>query len=122
MWIPNCIFLQVREILDAMQTDSNLKLEKLLVDGGMTKNDLLMQIQADFLGNCFEKLDHSDNEISVFTWAQQSYILKNRIIKFLCSAFNIAFRILIFSKLSRLMLLSSNQSKNQKTKFDRIDS
>ncbi len=41
---------QVREILDAMQTDSNLKLEKLLVDGGMTKNDLLMQIQSDFLG------------------------------------------------------------------------
>ena len=33
-----------------MQTDSNLKLEKLLVDGGMTKNDLLMQIQSDFLG------------------------------------------------------------------------
>ena len=33
-----------------MQTDSNLQLEKLLVDGGMTKNDLLMQIQADFLG------------------------------------------------------------------------
>ena len=39
-----------------MQTDSNLKLEKLLVDGGMTKNDLLMQIQADFLGNLFEKI------------------------------------------------------------------
>ncbi len=36
-----------------MQTDSNLKLEKLLVDGGMTKNDLLMQIQADFLGMYF---------------------------------------------------------------------
>jgi len=34
----------------AMQLDSQIVLRKLMVDGGMTKNNLLMQIQADLLG------------------------------------------------------------------------
>ncbi len=33
-----------------MNVDSGLKLQKLLVDGGMAKNNLMMQIQADLLG------------------------------------------------------------------------
>ncbi len=41
---------QTREILDAMNEDSKLKLKKLLVDGGMAKNNLMMQIQSDLLG------------------------------------------------------------------------
>jgi glycerol kinase len=41
---------QVREVVDAMQTDSSVDLTTLKVDGGMTANDLLMQMQADLLG------------------------------------------------------------------------
>ena len=33
-----------------MEKDSSQRLKALLVDGGMTKNDLLMQIQANFNG------------------------------------------------------------------------
>ena len=45
------VAFQVYEILLAMEKDSGHRLKALLVDGGMTKNDLLMQIQADFNGN-----------------------------------------------------------------------
>lgn len=41
---------QVREIVDAMQSDSGIVLENLRVDGGMVVNHLLMQFQADILG------------------------------------------------------------------------
>lgn len=44
------VAFQVLEILKGMQKDSGYQLKALLVDGGMTKNDLLMRIQADFLG------------------------------------------------------------------------
>lgn len=37
------------QILDAMNQDSGIRLTKLQVDGGMTANNLLMQIQADLL-------------------------------------------------------------------------
>ena len=45
------VALQTLEILNAMELDSKLAVNTLLVDGGMTNNDLLMQTQADFLGN-----------------------------------------------------------------------
>jgi glycerol kinase len=41
---------QTREILDAMDEDSGVNLKTLKVDGGMVKNELLMQFQADVLG------------------------------------------------------------------------
>ena len=41
---------QTREVLDAMEADSGVKLTELKVDGGMTANDTLMQFQADQLG------------------------------------------------------------------------
>lgn len=41
---------QSREVADAMQEDSGVPLEELKVDGGMTVNDTLMQMQADVLG------------------------------------------------------------------------
>ena len=41
---------QTREVVDAMGADSGVALKTLKVDGGMTANDLLMQIQADVLG------------------------------------------------------------------------
>jgi glycerol kinase len=40
---------QTREVLDAMERDSGVKLTALKVDGGMVFNDLLMQFQADIL-------------------------------------------------------------------------
>jgi glycerol kinase len=39
-----------RELVDAMVADAGVELPALRVDGGMTANDLLMQIQADVLG------------------------------------------------------------------------
>jgi glycerol kinase len=41
---------QVREVLDAMEQDSGVRLTSLKVDGGMVSNSLLMQFQADLLG------------------------------------------------------------------------
>jgi len=41
---------QSREVVEAMDADSGVKLESLKVDGGMVVNDLLMQFQADLLG------------------------------------------------------------------------
>jgi len=41
---------QTREVLDAMEADSGVRLTELKVDGGMTANELLMQFQADQLG------------------------------------------------------------------------
>jgi glycerol kinase len=40
---------QTREVLDAMEADSGVKLKELKVDGGMVYNELLMQFQADCL-------------------------------------------------------------------------
>ncbi|MFF8930543.1 FGGY family carbohydrate kinase [Streptomyces longwoodensis] len=42
--------LVTREVVDAMQQDSGVRITTLKVDGGMTRNDLLMQHQADVLG------------------------------------------------------------------------
>lgn len=44
------IALQVAELVDAMQNDTKLRLEELYVDGGGSVNNLLMQMQADYLG------------------------------------------------------------------------
>ncbi|XP_059167267.1 glycerol kinase-like [Physella acuta] len=44
------VCFQTRELLDAMNTDSGLELSSVKVDGGMTANSLLMQIQADLIG------------------------------------------------------------------------
>ncbi len=41
---------QTREVLDAMEADSGVRLTALKVDGGMVHNNLLMQFQADILG------------------------------------------------------------------------
>ncbi|XP_061547416.1 glycerol kinase-like isoform X2 [Phycodurus eques] len=44
------VCFQTREIVDAMNKDSGVPLVRLQVDGGMTANRLLMQLQADILG------------------------------------------------------------------------
>jgi glycerol kinase len=40
---------QTREVVEAMEKDSQIALESLRVDGGMVSNELLMQFQADIL-------------------------------------------------------------------------
>jgi glycerol kinase len=44
------IAFQVADLVEAMQADSGLALPEMRVDGGATKDNLLMQFQADLLG------------------------------------------------------------------------
>ncbi len=41
---------QTKDVLDAIEVDGHVQLSELKVDGGGTKNNLLMQFQADILG------------------------------------------------------------------------
>lgn len=44
------IAYQSKDLISAMESDSNIKLETLRVDGGAVANNFLMQFQADILG------------------------------------------------------------------------
>jgi glycerol kinase len=44
------ICYQTRDVVEAMQRDTGLRLEALRADGGASGNDVLMQLQADLLG------------------------------------------------------------------------
>ncbi|XP_043668934.1 glycerol kinase-like isoform X1 [Vespula pensylvanica] len=44
------VCFQVKDILETMKNDAGITLSKLLVDGGMINNNLLMQMQADIAG------------------------------------------------------------------------
>jgi len=44
------ICYQTRDVVEAMAADSGVTLDMLKVDGGVTANDLCMQLQADILG------------------------------------------------------------------------
>ncbi|KAL4228636.1 Glycerol kinase 3 [Mactra antiquata] len=44
------VCFQTRELLEAMNQDSGIPLKSIQVDGGMTANNLLMQLQADLMG------------------------------------------------------------------------
>ncbi|XP_047524248.1 glycerol kinase isoform X1 [Pieris napi] len=44
------VCFQVRDILDAMNEDCGIPLQLLKVDGGMTSNSLVMQMQTDLIG------------------------------------------------------------------------
>ncbi len=44
------IAFQTMDIVDAMQRDAGIELKELKVDGGASRNDLLMQFQANILG------------------------------------------------------------------------
>lgn len=45
-----CIAYQIADVIEFMKKSPTFKLEMLMVDGGPTKNDWLMQFQADLLG------------------------------------------------------------------------
>lgn len=44
------VAFQVAEVVEAMEKDAGFALTELRVDGGASRNDLLMQLQADLLG------------------------------------------------------------------------
>lgn len=44
------ICYQTKEVMDAMEADSGIKLKEMRVDGGITNNKLCMQLQADIMG------------------------------------------------------------------------
>ncbi|KRT83796.1 hypothetical protein AMK59_3777 [Oryctes borbonicus] len=46
----DAVCFQVRDVIEAMNKDYGSKLQTLQVDGGMTANSLLMQLQADLTG------------------------------------------------------------------------
>ncbi|WP_404454230.1 glycerol kinase GlpK [Virgibacillus necropolis] len=46
---------QTRDVLDAMIADSEIDLKKLRVDGGVVKNNFLMQFQSDMVGTSVER-------------------------------------------------------------------
>ena len=47
--VLEAIAYQSKDVIDAMQEDSKIKLEKLFVDGGACVNNFLMQFQANIL-------------------------------------------------------------------------
>jgi len=49
------IAYQTKDVLSVMEKDSGIRLKALRVDGGMVKNDFLMQFQADLLGTRVER-------------------------------------------------------------------
>jgi len=57
---------QTREVLDAMKADSGVQLTTLKVDGGMVKNDLLMQFQADILDVRCPAGDHRNDSARAY--------------------------------------------------------
>ncbi|MGD1805002.1 glycerol kinase GlpK [Dapis sp. BLCC M126] len=48
--VLEAIAFQVKEVVDAMNKDSEFSIAKLKVDGGVSQNNFLMQFQADLLG------------------------------------------------------------------------
>ena len=42
--------VQVCEIVEAMRADTNTTPSRILVDGGMTQSELLLQLQSNLLG------------------------------------------------------------------------
>ena len=77
---------QTKDVLDAMQKDSGIRLKKLQVDGGACTNDLLMQFQADILGVEVERPQFIESTalgaaylagISIGMWKKEN-ILKQR--------------------------------------------
>ena len=51
------VCFQVCEIFDAMKADCGAPPSRLLVDGGMTQSELLLQLQANLLGVAVHKPD-----------------------------------------------------------------
>ncbi|MEX2233041.1 MAG: glycerol kinase GlpK [Cyclobacteriaceae bacterium] len=81
---------QTKDILNAMQEDSGLKLMSLKVDGGACANNILMQFQADILGAEVERPEVIESTaqgaayfaaIQVGLWKKEDIVTNRRIQK-----------------------------------------
>lgn len=50
-----CVAYQVLDVLRAVQADTGIKIKKLYVDGGLSRDDFIMQFQADIAGITVER-------------------------------------------------------------------
>ncbi len=55
------IAYQVKDLIITFEKSTNLKFEKLRVDGGASKNDFLMQFQADIVGCIIDRSQHIES-------------------------------------------------------------
>ena len=78
---------QTRDVLEAMEADSGISLQKLAVDGGAVGNDFLMQFQADMLGVEVERPELKETTalgaaylagLAVGFWQSKQEILNNK--------------------------------------------
>ncbi|MCG7419958.1 glycerol kinase GlpK [Macrococcus epidermidis] len=77
---------QTRDVIDAMEKDSDIELKKLRVDGGAVKNDFLMQFQSDILDVPVERPENNETTalgaaylagIAVGYWKSKDEIKEN---------------------------------------------
>ncbi len=54
------IAYQVKDILEVIRKNTTLKIDKLKVDGGVSKNNFLMQFQSDILNIPIERTSHTE--------------------------------------------------------------
>jgi glycerol kinase len=81
---------QTRDVLEAMEADSGIKLQKLAVDGGAVANNFLMQFQADILGTEVERPKVSETTalgaaylagLAVGYWNGKKDIVSNKVVE-----------------------------------------
>ncbi|MBP1157395.1 MULTISPECIES: glycerol kinase GlpK [unclassified Paenibacillus] len=81
---------QTRDVLEAMEADSGIKVQKLAVDGGAAANNFLIQFQADLLGTKVERPTIKETTalgaaylagLAVGYWHGKEDIVHNRVIE-----------------------------------------
>ncbi|MFJ9499648.1 glycerol kinase GlpK [Brevibacillus centrosporus] len=81
---------QTRDVLEAMEADSGIKLQKLAVDGGAVANHFLMQFQSDLLGTVVERPRVNETTalgaaylagLAVHYWSSKEDIVSNKVIE-----------------------------------------
>ncbi|MFD2371585.1 glycerol kinase GlpK [Brevibacillus sp. GCM10020057] len=81
---------QTRDVLEAMEADSGIKLQKLAVDGGAVANNFLMQFQADILGTTVERPRVNETTalgaaylagLAVGYWRSKEEIVQNKVVE-----------------------------------------
>ena len=77
---------QTKDVLSAMEADSNIKLQALKVDGGAVVNNILMQFQADILGVPVDRPQVTETTalgaaylagLAVGVWGNKEELIKN---------------------------------------------
>jgi glycerol kinase len=81
---------QTKDVLEAMEADSGIQLQKLAVDGGAVANNFLMQFQANLLGTDVDRPHVLETTalgaaylagLAVGYWAGKQDIIQNKVIE-----------------------------------------